>query len=76
MKNGPAPALYRDTTGTMQPERRMTLMERRGPRPGQLDHERRANFRRRVDRELFDRDHKIMINDALADFAEEHDGHL
>lgn len=38
--------------------------------------ERRKFFRRKLDHDIVERDHKSMIKEALEDFAEEHGGHL
>jgi len=38
--------------------------------------ERRKFFRRKLDHDVVERDHKSMIKEALEDFAEEHGGHL
>ena len=38
--------------------------------------EKRKIYRRKADREIYERDHKTMIREALEDFAEEHGGHL
>ena len=54
------------------PDRRLQRMRSSDP----LDQERRRMFRRKVDREIFEKDHKEMIKEALDDFAEEHGGHL
>lgn len=66
---------YVDASGTLQPERRKTTADRRARLDG-FDHDRRGLFRRRADRELYETDHKVMIREALEEFAEEHDGHL
>jgi hypothetical protein len=33
-------------------------------------------FRRKVDRQLLEKDHRFMIREALDDFAEEHGGQV
>jgi hypothetical protein len=66
---------YRDETGQWRFDRRKT--DRRRQRAQHPDaRERRREFRRRADREVYERDHKQMIEEALQDFAEEHEGHL
>lgn len=64
-----------DEQGNLQPERRRSNSDRR-LRIDALDHDRRRNFRRKADRELYEKDHKVMIREALEDFAEEHDGRV
>ncbi|MCK5863469.1 MAG: hypothetical protein KAH38_13345 [Candidatus Hydrogenedentes bacterium] len=67
---------YKDKAGVWQVDRRSGI-DRRDLRPvSQINHERRKLFRRQADRELYERDHKIMVEEALKDFAEHHDGHL
>lgn len=71
------PRVWMDEFGKPQPERRSGVDRRdRQPNVPKEVRERRNLFRRRVDRERFETDHKQMIDDALADFAEEHGGHL
>ena len=68
---------YRDKYGNWRPDRRKGGDRRNTGSGGfPLQHERRKMFRRKVDRELLQKDHKTMINEALEDFAEEHEGHL
>ena len=70
------PGYYMDKEGTWQVDRRSGI-DRRNLRPASaLDRERRKIFRRQADRELYERDHKIMVEEALEEFAEQHDGHL
>ena len=67
---------YKDRYGRWQRDRR-TGPDRRGKAGGfPLEHERRKLFRRKMDREILEKDHRNMIDDALEDFAEEHDGHI
>lgn len=66
---------YQDKYGQWQVDRRSSP-DRRGHKKHPFDHDRRQFFRRKADRELLVRDHKAMIEDALDDFAEEHEGHL
>jgi hypothetical protein len=65
---------YKDEFGNWQPDRRKE--SRRSANAFPFDHEQRKNFRRKADRELFETDHKRMIQEALEDFAEEHNGRL
>lgn len=67
---------YVDRYGNLQTERRASPDRRAGVVKDHVGSERRRLFRRQVDREIFERDHKIAIKEALEDFAEEHGGHL
>lgn len=67
---------YVDRYGNLQTERRANPDRRAGTVKDRVGTERRRLFRRQVDREIFERDHKIAIKEALEDFAEEHGGHL
>lgn len=65
---------YFDGLGNLQDDRRNSD-DRRGKTPKNVaDSERRKFYRRKIDREIFDRDHRAM-DEALEDFAEEHDQH-
>ena len=65
---------YRDKYGRLQKERRAGADRRHG---GEFEgNERRKMLRRKADREVLDRAHREMIEEALDDFAAEHDGHL
>lgn len=66
---------YRDKDGVWQVDCRKGD-DRRARNTSHQDHERRSLFRRHADRELYERDHRLMIEEALGDFAEEHDGRL
>lgn len=70
------PGYYRDRDGKWQKDRRKSASRRNRGAQLPMDHERRKHFRRKEDQEILERDHKPMINDALDEFAEEHDGHL
>ena len=65
---------FLDQDGKLQPDRRSGVDRRLVS--GAETHELRRIYRRKADRELYERDHKPMIKEALEDFAEEHDGHL
>lgn len=67
---------YKDKYGRWQPDRRAGQDRRGGSKTFPLQHERRKMFRRKVDREVLEKDHHIMIEEALEDFADEHGGHL
>lgn len=68
---------WQDESGVWRPERRSGVDRRSlSKADGEQYKESRKAFRRRADRELYERDHKAMIKEALEDFAEEHGGHL
>ncbi len=67
---------YKDRLGNWQPDRRSAADRRGGSQDKSAEHERRKMFRRKADRERLKRDHKVMIQEALEDFAEDHDGRL
>lgn len=68
---------WQDELGNWQPERRSGVDRRSlGRAESEQYKESRKAFRRKADRELYERDHKAMIKEALEDFAEEHGGHL
>jgi hypothetical protein len=67
---------YKDKYGRWQPDRRSGDDRRAFGKASPLEHERRKLFRRKLDREIIETDHRKMIDDALDDFAQEHDGHL
>lgn len=67
---------YKDKYGRWQPDRRQSPDRRQEQKHTGLEHERRRMFRRRIDREILETDHRTMIKDALDDFAGEHGGHL
>ena len=65
---------FKDKYGRWHKDRRAGN-DRRGGRAEDNENDRRKLFRRQADREIFKED-KQEIEDALKDFAEEHDGHL
>ena len=67
---------YKDKYGRWQPDRRSGKDRRAMHKAYPMQHERRGMFRRKADRELLEKDHRTMIDDALQDFAEEHHGKL
>ena len=67
---------WQDELGNRHPERRMGADRRALVADSEQYKEKRKFYRRKVDRELYERDHKTMIREALEDFAEEHGGHL
>ncbi len=67
---------FKDKYGRWQQDRRNGVDRRLAQKAVELAHERRRNYRRKADRELLEKDHRMMINDALDEFAGEHGGHL
>ena len=68
---------YEDKYGRWHENRRDAPDRRRTPQAkGHGEHERRKMYRRKADRELYEKDHRAMIEEALEDFASEHDGHV
>lgn len=65
---------FKDKYGRWHEDRRTDGDRRDGAADGH-DHDRRKMFRRQADREML-KSTQQEINDALNDFAEEHDGHL
>lgn len=76
MSEGHSEGLYKDKYGRWQKDRRAGDDRRKMDKGKPLDHERRRMFRRKADREMLEKDHRVMIESALEDFAQEHDGHL
>jgi len=76
MSEGRREGYYKDKYGRWQKDRRTGNDRRRLEKVKPLDHERRRMYRRKADREVLEKDHQVMIESALEDFAEEHDGHL
>lgn len=71
MEQESRPGYYKDIYGNWQKERRK-MPDRRRLDGGPSHHERRVFFRRKADRELLEKNHRQMIQEALEDFAEEH----
>ena len=69
------PGYYKDIKGEWQPERRVGK-ERRAGNWWEENDPRRKLIRRLADRDFIERDHRTQIEEALEDFAAEHDGHL
>jgi hypothetical protein len=64
---------YKDKAGNWQKDRRRIGDDRRN-REQSVDHtERRNFFRRKEDRNRLEHEHREMIDEALEDFAKEHD---
>ena len=69
---GHNPGFFKDQSGEWQQERRKTDDRRKRDVP--FDHEdRRRGSRRQTDLEIVEREHKQMIEEALEEFAAEHD---
>lgn len=71
MPNSVPEGYYRDSDGDLQPDRRNSSSERRGHK-GNYDGDRRNISRRKSDIEFLKREHEKAIEDALGEFAEEH----
>ena len=70
--SGQVPAgFYRDADGEFKRDRRK-VERRRGPRTDG-DAERRGFSRRAADREFIEREHHSLIEEALSEFAAEHE---
>lgn len=66
---------YKDKYGNWHPDRRAGTDRRNTLGSEPRNHERRKMFRRKADRELLCQDREL-IDEALEDFAEKHQGHL
>ena len=62
---------YRDIVGAIKSDRRKAD-RRRAPR-ADADSERRGFSRRAADRDIVEREHHSMIEEALSEFAAEHE---
>lgn len=67
---------WQDEAGQWHVDRRGGVDRRTLSHDNEQYKERRKFFRRKMDRDVVERDHKSMIKEALEDFAEEHGGHL
>lgn len=66
------PGYYLDANGEWQRDRRVAP-DRRKAHLAFPHHDRRLAGRRKADHEFVERDHREMIEDALADFAADHE---
>jgi len=66
------PGFFRDKYGRWHKDRRQ-VPDRRALRKELHHRDRRQMLRRKADREFLERDHRERIDDALDDFAAEHD---
>jgi len=64
---------YLDAEGIWQPERRSGKDRRAGQVETAAQREQRKFLRRKMDREVYEREHKAMIREALDEFAAEHE---
>ena len=72
MSKGERPGFYRSEDGSWQPDRRSGRDRRDFQKDSTQYREQRKFARRKADRELYEKDHKVMIQEALDDFAEDH----
>lgn len=63
---------YQDKQGELKPDRRKKQKDRR-IRSSDFDDDRRNKMRRKSDAQFLKREHKREIEDALEEFAEDHD---
>lgn len=68
------PGYYKDQYGVWQKDRRKQV-DRRGTAAAFKHHDRRTFYRRKTDQEILERDAKLQIEEALEDFAAEHEDH-
>ena len=66
---------FYDHLGDLKEDRRNNADRRGKVHKDVAERERRKFFRRKVDRTIYEKEHKAMIEEALEDFAEEHDNH-
>lgn len=66
---------YRDGEGRLKRERRHRTDRRNSDSRSSADGDRRYQLRRAADREFIEREHHAMIEEALAQFAEEHESY-
>jgi len=64
---------YRDSKGELKRDRRQQADRRAVGRRDSGDGDRRLQPRRAADREFVEREHHDMIEEALAEFASEHE---
>jgi hypothetical protein len=64
---------YRDSEGNLKQERRHREDRRKTGARKNGEGERRHHPRRAADREFVEREHHAMIEEALAEFADEHE---
>jgi len=66
---------YMDADGNWHVERRSGEDRRAGKVESAAQREQRKFLRRKMDREVYEREHKAMIREALDEFAAEHEQH-
>ena len=67
------PGYYKDREGNWQRDRRKSPERRAGGGSAFTHHDRRTLKRRKADLEFLERETKMQIEDALEDFAAEHE---
>lgn len=68
---------YKDKYGRWQKDRRKADDRRRhAAEPFAREHRHRKVARRKADRDRLEYDHRVMVDEALEEFAADHDGHL
>lgn len=73
MSNSIPEGFYKDAAGNLQQDRRGKSEERRLNRKEFSDGDRRNRMRRASDNAFLEKEHQQQIDDALENFAEEHD---
>ena len=68
------PGYYRDRSGKWQKDRRKSPDRRAGGGTVFTHHDRRTLKRRKTDHEILERETKRQIEEAMEDFAADHDG--
>lgn len=64
---------FKDEAGELQQDRRVKRQDRRSDRKDFSDGDRRNRQRRVSDEAMLEREHHKQIEDALEDFAEDHE---
>lgn len=67
------PGYYRDKSGKWQKDRRKAPERRKGGGTVFTHHDRRTLKRRKTDHVILERETKLQIEEALEDFAHDHD---
>ena len=74
MSNSIPEGFFKDSDGNLLQDRRGQSQERRLNRKEFSDGDRRNRMRRASDNATLEKEHQQQIEEALEDFAEEHDG--
>lgn len=72
MEEESRPGYFKDENGVWQEDRRQQPDRRRRETPT-VHHDRRKIYRRKTDLAIMERDAKLQIEEALKDFAAEHE---